>query len=138
MGWLRGGGKKQTRLQKGEPSGHDQIVGGELEPKLARRLDELEVLLGERQDRDARQVDPLPSGKLQQQVERAFETVEVDSESRFARGLDKVEVDSKRVRSGNESPPRRMLTHRRGAGKGRGERVNKGVDRDAIATRSLR
>ena len=77
-------------------------------------------------------VDPLPPGKLQQQVKRAFETIEIDSESRFARGLDKVKVDSKRVRSGHKSPPRRMLTDRRGAGKGR----RQGVNSPTIAPRS--
>ena len=96
--WLRGGGKKQTRLQKREPRRHDQIVGGKLETQFARGFDEEQILLGEREDGDARQVHPLPSGKLQQQVKRAFETVEIDGERRLANGLSKVEIDAKCVR----------------------------------------
>ncbi len=93
-----GRGKKQTRLQKREPRRHDQIVGGKLEAQFARGLDEAQILLGQRQDGDARQVDPLPSGKLQQQVKRAFETVEIDGERGLASRLSKVEIDAKRVR----------------------------------------
>ena len=97
-GWLRGGGKKQTRLQKGEPRGHDQIVGGELEPQFPRGLDEAQILLRQREDGDARQIDPLAPGELQQQVERAFEAIEVDGESGLARRLGEVEISPKRVR----------------------------------------
>jgi hypothetical protein len=56
-------------------------------------------LFGEREDGNARQVDSLPPGQLQQQVERAFETIEVDGESRLARRLSEVEIDPKRIRS---------------------------------------
>ena len=63
LGRLRRGGKKQARLQKGEPGGHDQIVGGEFEPQLARGLDEREILLGERQDRRCARDRPSAAGR---------------------------------------------------------------------------
>ena len=44
------------------------------------------------------QVDPLPSGELQQQVERAFETIEVDGERGLTRRLSEVEIATKAVR----------------------------------------
>ena len=59
----------------------------------ARRLDEGEVLLGERQDRDAVQVDLLPAGELEQEVERPFEAVDVDVQRRLAdRALGELDV----------------------------------------------
>ncbi len=51
--------QQQARLQIGEPGRHHQIVGGEFEPQLARLLDEGEILVGERQDRDLREIDLL-------------------------------------------------------------------------------
>ena len=51
--------QQQARFEVGEPRRHHQIVGGELEPQRARLLDEGEILVGERQDRDLRQVDLL-------------------------------------------------------------------------------
>ena len=93
---LRRRGKKQTRLQKREPRRHDQIVGGKLEAQFARGFDEEQILLGQREDGNARQIDPLPSGKLQQQVKRTFETIEIDGERGLARRLSEVEIDTKR------------------------------------------
>ena len=37
-------------------------------------------------------IDPLPPRKLQQEVERAFETIEVDGERGLARRLSEVEI----------------------------------------------
>ncbi len=95
---LRGSGKEQTRLEERQPRRHDQIVGGKLEAQFARGFDEQQILLGERQDGDARQVDPLPSSKLQQEVERPLETIEVDGERRLARRLSEVEIGAKPIR----------------------------------------
>ena len=95
---LRGSGKEQTRLEEREPRRHDQIVGGKLEAQFARGLDEEQILFGQREDGNARQVDPLPAGKLQQQVKRAFETIEVDGERGLARRLSEVEIATKPIR----------------------------------------
>ena len=46
----------------------------------ARPLDEGEILVGQRQDRDPGEVDLLGAGELEQQVERAFEAVDVDDQ----------------------------------------------------------
>ena len=95
FGRLRGSGKKQTRLEKRKPRRHDQIVGGKLEAQFSRGLDEQQILLGQRENGNARQVDPLPSSKLQQQVKRAFETIEIDGERGLARRLSEVEIATK-------------------------------------------
>ena len=47
-------------------------VGGQFEPQLARRLDEGEILVGQRQDRDFGEIDPLRARQHQQQIERAL------------------------------------------------------------------
>ncbi len=47
-------GQQQPRFQIRQPGRHHQIVGGELDPEIARALDEGEILVGERQDRDFR------------------------------------------------------------------------------------
>ena len=52
-------GQQQARFEIGEPRRHHQIVGGELEPHAARFLDEDEILVGQRQDGDLREVDLL-------------------------------------------------------------------------------
>ncbi len=105
LGRLRRGRQQQARLQVGEPGRHDQIVGREFEPLLARGLDEEEILLGERQDGDAGQVDLLPPGELQQQVERTLEPVEIDREGGLAARPVGLEIAAKRRLCGHESPP---------------------------------
>ena len=86
-------GQQQARFQIGEPGRHHEVVGGELEAQLARLLDEDEVLLGQRQDRDAVEVDLLPPRKLEQEVERALEAVDVDMQGRLAgRALGKLQI----------------------------------------------
>src|SRR5262249_9609719 len=57
---------------------HYQIIGGDLDALLAHRLDELEILLGEREDRDLREVDLLPPREVEQQVERALVAAHLD------------------------------------------------------------
>ena len=76
--------QEQPRFQIGEPGRHHQVIGRELEPQRPRRLDEGEILLGERQDRDPREVELLAAGEVQQEIERAFIAVDVDHERGFA------------------------------------------------------
>src|SRR5262249_44738888 len=59
---------------------------GKLEAELARLLDELQVLVGERQDRDFRQIDLLLAGEREQEIERAFEALDIDHQCRLAAG----------------------------------------------------
>ena len=77
---LRRNGEQEPRFQVGEPCGHDEVIGGELEPQFARGLDESEILVGEFEDRNADEIDLLAARELQQQVERTFEAVEIDLE----------------------------------------------------------
>ncbi len=67
-------------------------------------LDEGEVLLGERQHRNTRQIDLLEARELEQEVERPLEAVEIDGEG----GLAFRPVDLKLVicnaDAGHESP----------------------------------
>src|SRR5271154_1562478 len=95
---LRGSGKEQTRLEERQPRRHDQIVGGKLKAQFAGGFDEQQILFGEREDGNARQVDPLPSSELQQEVKRSFETIEVDGERCLARRLSEVEIGAKPIR----------------------------------------
>src|SRR5271166_696179 len=105
---LRGSGKQEAGLQIGEPSGHHQIVGGQLQPQLARRLDEQQVLLGESEDRNPGEIHLLPPGELQQKIKRAFEAVEIHREGRIAGGRVGVEIAPKFLRSRHESPSCRL------------------------------
>ena len=72
--------QQQARLEIGEPRRHHEIVGGKFEPQLARLLDEGEILVGERQDRDLREIDLLLARERQQQIERAFEALDIDDQ----------------------------------------------------------
>ncbi len=69
-------GQQQFRFEVGEPGGHHEIIGGDLQAKLAGGVDIGEILLGEVEDRNLGQIDFLVSGQHEQQVERAFEAVE--------------------------------------------------------------
>ena len=55
--------QQQPRFQIGEPRRHHQIVGGKLEAQLPRLLDEGEILVGQRQDRDLRRDRPSAGGR---------------------------------------------------------------------------
>ena len=112
-----GAGQQEPRLQEREPGRHDQIVGGELEPLLARGLDEQQILLGERQDGDAGEIDLLPARELEQQVERALEPVEVDRERGLVARPVGLEIAAER-RSAHESPPMTILLAQAAGGKG--------------------
>ena len=78
--------QQQARLEIGEPRRHHEIVGGELEPHAPRLLDEGEILIGEREDRDFREIDLLLACQHQQQIERAFEALDIDHQRRLVGG----------------------------------------------------
>src|SRR3984957_7540196 len=126
--WLLGsGGEEQTRLEERQPRRHDQIVGGKLETQFAGGFDKQQILLSERQNGDARQVDPLPSSKLEQQVKRPLETIEVDGERGFARRPSEVEICAKPFRCQRIT----SATHRAAPGgvrQGRPETHSTGAD----------
>jgi hypothetical protein len=85
--------EEQAGFEVSEPGRHHEIIGGKLEAHLARFFDEDEVLLGERQDRDAVEIDLLASGELEKEVERAFEAVDIDMQGRLAgRALGKLQI----------------------------------------------
>src|SRR5262249_57276131 len=58
-------------------------ISRQLEPELARFLDESEILVGQRQDRDFGEVDFLLARERKQKIERALESLDVDHERRF-------------------------------------------------------
>ena len=70
--------QQQLRFQVRQPCRHHEVVGGDFKAKVADVLDVGEVLLGQRQDRDAGEVDLLGAGKREQKVERPLEPVDVD------------------------------------------------------------
>ena len=78
--------QQQARFQEGEPGRHHEIVGRELEADLSRRLDERQILVGQRQDRDLGEIDLLLPRQRQQQVERALIALDVDDQRRLAVG----------------------------------------------------
>ena len=102
---LRGRRKEEAGLQKGEPGGHHQIVGGELQSQLPRRLDEKQVLLGESEDRNPGEINLLPPSELEQKIKRPLESIEVDRESGVAGGRNGVEIAAKFPCFRHESPP---------------------------------
>ena len=83
----RGGfGQQQPRFQEREPRRHHQIVGGKLEPDFSGRLDEDEILIGQRQDGNLGEIDLLLPRQRQQQVERALIALDIDDQRRLAIG----------------------------------------------------
>ena len=77
-------GQQQARFQVGEPGGHHEVIGGEFEADLSRRLDERQILVGQRQDRNLGEIDLLLPRQRQQQVERPFIALDVDDQRRLA------------------------------------------------------
>ncbi len=75
-----GAGNEQARFEIGKPGRHHQIVGGQFQLQFARTLDELEILLGQRQNGNLRQIDLVMAGKFQQQVEWSFEAIDIDDQ----------------------------------------------------------
>ncbi len=72
--------QQQPRFEIGEPRRHHEIVGRDLELERARIVEEGEILLDQRQDRQFAQIDLLRARQRQQQVERAFPAVDIDGE----------------------------------------------------------
>src|SRR5262249_28762741 len=62
------------------------IVGGEVEAELPRLLDEGEILVGKRQDRDLGEVDLLVARQGEKEIERSLEPFHVDDQGRLAFG----------------------------------------------------
>ena len=79
-------GDQQLRLEIGEPRRHHEVVGGEFKPHRPHLFDEFQILVDQRHDRDAGEIDLLVARQMQKQVERPFETVDVDDQRRFAAG----------------------------------------------------
>ena len=74
-------GQQQARLQVGQPRRHHQIIGGQLQVGAPGADDEGQVLLGQLQDGDLRQVHLLVAGQGQKQVDGTLEAVDVDDEA---------------------------------------------------------
>ena len=108
----RVGRQQQARLQVGEPGGHHQVVGGELDPQPLRRLDEGQVLLGEAQDRDPAEVDLLAARERQQHVERALVAVERRRRAPRRRA-GRVTASASKKSSGTRQPSERRRARRR-------------------------
>ena len=77
--------QQQPRFEVGEPRRHHQIVGGKFQPHFSRRLDEGEILVGQRQDGNLGEIDLLLAGERQQQVERTFKALDIDHQRRLVR-----------------------------------------------------
>ena len=86
LGSSLGGSGQKPRLQIGEPRRHHEVVGGKLEAQATGLLDEGQVLLGERQDRDPVKVHLLAPREFQQQIEGALEAVHVHEKRGLALG----------------------------------------------------
>ena len=83
---VRGGGfrQQQPRFQEREPRRHHQIIRGQLEANFSRRLNEHQILVGQRQDRNLGEIDLLLPRQRKQQVERALIALDVDNQGRLA------------------------------------------------------
>ena len=79
----RGFRQQQPRFQISEPRRHHEIIGGELKPDFPGRLDEHQILIGQRQDGNLGEIDLLLSRKRQQQIERPFIALDVDNQRRL-------------------------------------------------------
>ena len=78
--------QQQPRFEERQPRRHHQIVGGKLKADFSRRLDEHQILVGQRQDRNLGEIDLLLPRQRQQQVERAFIALDIDDQRRLAVG----------------------------------------------------
>ncbi len=77
-------GQQQPRFQERQPRRHHQIIGGKLEANFPGRLDEDEVLVGQRQNGNLGQIDLLLPRQRQQQVERTLIALDIDHQRRLA------------------------------------------------------
>src|SRR6202011_3510309 len=84
---LRGCREQKAGLQIGEPSRRDEIIRREFETQAARRRDKFEILLDERQHGNLAQIHFLPAREVEQKIERAFKTLDIDHEGVFLPGL---------------------------------------------------
>src|SRR5450830_118172 len=75
--------QQQPRFQVSEPGCHYQVIGGKFEPHLPRRLDEAEILIGQRQDRNLGEIHFLVARQRKQQIERALEALHVHDHGRL-------------------------------------------------------
>ncbi len=83
----RGGlGQQQPRFQVGKPGRHHEIIGREFEADFSRRFDELQILVGQRQNRNLGEIDLLLPRQREQQIERALIALDVDDQRRLALG----------------------------------------------------
>ena len=74
------GGKQQLRLEEGKPRRHDEIIGGDLQSEAARLGDEVEILLGERENGDPGEVDLLGAGERKEKIEGPLEALDIDDQ----------------------------------------------------------
>src|SRR5437762_4523052 len=72
--------QEQARFEISEPCRHHEIIGGDLEAALTRLIDESEILLDQRQNRNLREIDLVMARKLEQQIHGAFEPRHIDDE----------------------------------------------------------
>ena len=79
-------GQQQPRFQEREPGRHHEVIGSQFEADLSRGLDERQVLIGQRQDRNLGEIDLLLPRQRQEQVERTLIAFDVDHERRLAIG----------------------------------------------------
>src|SRR5215212_5518330 len=77
--------QQHARLQIGNPRCHHEIIGRELKPQPARLFDERKELVGQRENGNFGEVHLLLTRKHQQQIERTFETFDVNDQSRLVR-----------------------------------------------------
>ena len=83
----------QPALEVGQPRRHHEIVGGDLDALFADGLDEAQILLGERQHRNLREVDLLAPRQVEQQVEWALVAVNVDIHDFVVGGRRRLRLD---------------------------------------------
>jgi hypothetical protein len=58
----------QLRFQECEPGGHDEVIGRDFDPQFADAIDEGEVLVNKREDRDFCEIDFLSPCQIEEQV----------------------------------------------------------------------
>jgi hypothetical protein len=75
--------QQQSRFQIRQPRRHHEIIGGQFEPDFPGLLDEHQILISERQDRNLGEIDFLLSRQRQQQVERTLIALDVDDQRRL-------------------------------------------------------
>jgi hypothetical protein len=74
------GGKQRGRFQEGEPGGHDEVFSRDLEAGAAFAFDMGEVLIDERDDRDAGEIDAACAGQIEELFERALPAFEAQDQ----------------------------------------------------------